>query len=313
MEPSLMSGKNKKRQSGARLSWLMPLMLAGFALLITFLIYDKNIALFNTKGLIAREQLRLILFSIGLLLAAIIPTLFLLYFTAWKYRESNTKAIRNPEPIKSKFIVSVMWLVPIVFMLLLAAVMVPATHKLEPYNTIASNTKPITIQVVAMRWKWVFIYPEQKIATVNFVQIPKDTPVTFELTADEAPMSSFWIPNLAGQYYSMTSHVNRLNLIGEEPGDYPGSSAEINGAGFSGMKFTARVSTANDFDLWTKEVKQSKDVLDIASYDHLLKPSENNKVAYYSAYDASLFDRIAEKYKGGHESHAGHTKHEHHE
>lgn len=308
-----MSGKNKKRHSRVRLRWLMPLLLIGFALLITFFIYDKNIALFHTKGLIAREQLRLIVFTTALLLAAIIPTLFLLYFTAWKYRESNTNAVRNPSPIKSKSIVFVMWLVPVVFMLLLAAVMVPATHKLEPYNSIASDTKPITIQVVAMRWKWVFLYPEQKIATVNFVQIPKDTPVTFELTADEAPMSSFWIPNLAGQYYSMTSHVNRLNLVGEVTGDYPGSSAEINGAGFSGMKFIARVSSSDEFNIWADEVKQSKSMLDIAGYDQLLKPSENNVATFYSAYDASLFDRISKKYKGGHESHVSHSNHGNHE
>lgn len=291
----------------------MPLLFIGFAMLITFLIYDKNIALFNTKGLIAQEQLRLMVFAVLLMLAVALPTLFLLYFTAWKYRESNTKATHDPEPIKSKFILWTMWLVPVAFMLVLTAVMVPATQKLEPQDTIAANAKPITIQVVAMRWKWVFFYPEQKIATVNFVQIPEDTPVTFELTADETPMSSFWIPNLGGQLYSMTSHVNRLNLIGETPGDYPGSSAEINGAGFSGMKFTARVSSAKDFDIWVKETKQSKTVLDAAKYNGLLKPSENNPVALYSDYQGDLFDRVVEKYSGLHESHRSKTDHEAHE
>lgn len=306
-----MSETNKRRSSQAWLVWLMPLVLAGFGLLIAYLISDKNIALFNPQGLMAHEQLRLIVFSILLILAAAVPTLFLLYFTAWRYRESNTKAVRDSTPLQHKSIAWLMWLFPVAFLFILGAVMWPATHRLEPHKTIAADAKPITIQVVAMRWKWVFLYPEQKIATVNFVQIPEDTPVTFELTADETPMSSFWIPNLGGQLYSMTSHVNRLNLIGETPGDYPGSSAEINGAGFSGMKFTARVSTAEDFDRWVQEVKQSQDVLDAASYDALLKPSENNPVALYAGYQSDLYDRIAQKYSGSHKAHP--ARHEAHE
>jgi cytochrome o ubiquinol oxidase subunit 2 len=143
-----------------------------------------------------------------------------------------------------------------------------------------------------------FIYTEQNIATVNFVQIPVNTSVQFELTADEAPMSSFWIPNLGGQLYSMTSHVNRLNLMADTPGDYPGSSAEINGAGFSGMKFTARASSEQDFGLWVQTVKQSPNVLDGAVYDKVLAPSENNPVEFYSAYDEGLYDKVIAKYEG---------------
>jgi cytochrome o ubiquinol oxidase subunit 2 len=298
-----MSETNKGRGSQAWLIWLMPLALVGFGSLIAYLIHDKNIALFNPQGLIAHEQLRLMVFAIMFILAAAVPTLFVLYFTAWKYRESNTKAVHDPNVTQSKSVALLMWLFPIAFLLVLTPVMWTSTHKFEPNKTIAADTKPITIQVIAMRWKWVFLYPEQKIATVNFVQMPEDTPVTFELTADETPMSSFWIPNLGGQLYSMTSHVNRLNLIGETPGDYPGSSAEINGAGFSGMKFTARVSSATDFNLWVRDVRQSKHVLDSASYDALLKPSENNPVALYANYQSDLYDKVTEKYAGSHTSH----------
>ena len=161
-----------------------------------------------------------------------------------------------------------------------------------------------------MRWKWVFIYPEQQIATVNFVNVPVGTPVTFELTADEAPMSSFWIPNLGGQLYSMTGHVNRLNLMAEEAGDYPGSSAEINGAGFAGMKFTARASQPKDFDAWVQRVKQSSDVLDAASYKSLVQPSENNPAVFYSAYDNDLYDTVVTKYMGSHDHQTTHETHE---
>src|SRR3989344_4177726 len=119
-----------------------------------------------------------------------------------------------------------------------------------------------------MRWKWLFIYPEQGIATVNFVQIPVNRPIQFELTADETPMSSFWIPNLGGQLYTMTSHVNRLNLMADTPGEYTGSSAEINGAGFAGMKFTARVGSQEDFDRFVQNVKRYPSVLNTTTYNN---------------------------------------------
>jgi cytochrome o ubiquinol oxidase subunit 2 len=147
-----------------------------------------------------------------------------------------------------------------------------------------------------MRWKWLFIYPEQKIATVNFVQIPLNTPVQFELTADDAPMSSFWIPNLSGQLYTMTGMVNHLNIMANTPGDFPGSSAEISGAGFAGMKFTARVGSSDDFNVWAQAAKQSPNMLDGATYASLLKPSENNPIAVYTTADSGLYDTVLMKY-----------------
>ncbi len=274
--------------------------LADLAFVIRFLLQGQNIALINTKGMVAQEQLNLMVFTVVVLLTIAMPTLFLLYFTAWKYRESNPKAAHVPNARQSKFLVPGMWLVPTAFMLVLAVFMWSATHRLVPQKSVAANTKPLKIQVVSMRWKWMFIYPEQNIATVNFVQVPVNTPVEFELTADEAPMSSFWIPNLGGQLYSMTGHINRLNLIAETPGDYPGSSAEINGAGFSGMKFTARASSAEEFELWVQTVKQSPDPLDAAKYESILIPSENNPAAYFSAIEPGLYDKVVMKYTGSH-------------
>lgn len=305
---------NKKRSRQGRTVWLMPLLFLAFVLLIAYLIHDKNIAVFHPKGLIAQEQLRLTLFASGMLLAAAIPTMFLLYFTAWKYRESNSKALHDPHVKLNRSFVWTMWLVPLVFALVLAGFMWPATHKLEPKKQIAADAKPMTIQVIAMRWKWVFLYPDQNIATVNFVQLPVDTPVKFELTGDEVPMSSFWIPNLGGQLYAMTSHVNTLNLMAETPGDYPGTTAEINGAGFAGMRFVARASSAADFERWVNETKQSGHMLDSAAYTDLLKPSENNPAAYYGAYDTSLYGKVIMKYMGSHAAHDNQieTNHENH-
>ncbi len=271
-----------------------------FALLLGIIVRGKNIALFDPKGLIAQQQYDLMVFTIILLFAIAIPTLFILFFVAWKYRDSNPKAIHTPVASRSKFLVLSLWLVPTAFMLALASVMIPATHDLAPQKSIASDTKPLTIQVVALRWKWLFIYPEQKIATVNFVQIPVDTPVTFELTADETPMSSFWVPNLGGQLYAMTGHVNTLNLMATTTGDYPGSTAEINGRGFAGMKFTARASSIGNFNNWVQEIRQSPAGLDAAAYERLLQPSENNQTAFYSTYENNLYDNVVMKYNEGH-------------
>lgn len=296
-----MSKINREKLNPGWIVLIIFLALADFALLLRYLLHGKNIALFNPKGLIASEQLNLIVFTVTVLLVIAIPTLFILFFTAWKYRESNTKTAHAHNARRSKFLVPSMWLIPTAFMLVLATFMWSATHRLIPQQLIEADAKPIRIQVVSMRWKWLFIYPEQQIATVNFVQVPINTPVIFELTADEAPMSSFWIPNLGGQLYSMTGHVNRLNLMADTPGDYPGSSAEINGAGFAGMKFTARASSVGDFDRWIQEVKQSPDVLDTATYESVLEPSENNPTALYSAFEPSIYDNVLIKYAGSHD------------
>lgn len=177
----------------------------------------------------------------------------------------------------------------------------PSTHKLDPRKQISSNQKPITIQVVAMRWKWLLFIPEQHIVTVNYIQVPIDTPVKFDLTADETPMSSFWIPNLGGQLYAMTGHVNQLNLMGTTIGDYIGKSAEINGAGFAGMKFTARVSSQTDFNNWIKIVQNTSNNFDSKDYTELLVPSEYNKAMTYSTNESDIYSKVTEKYTKSHE------------
>lgn len=275
--------------------------LIGLGFLISKLLQGTDLKLFNSKGLVAQQEQNLMLVTVALLLAIAVPTLILLYAFAWKYRESNEKATYNPHARHSKFFVFSMWAIPSVFMFVLALIMIPATHKLEPKKTIAADAKPLTIQVVALRWKWLFIYPEQNIATVNYVQVPVGTPVQFDLTADETPMSSFWIPHLGGQLYAMTGHLNRLNLIADEPGDYPGSSAEINGAGFAGMKFTTRASSLEDFNQWVQNTKQSSSTLSAAEYQKLLSPSESNPSKFYSSAEADLYAKMLMKYAGSHD------------
>lgn len=287
---------NKKSSKQGRFVWVYLLILAGLALFIKHALQGKNVALFNPQGLIADQQHHLIAFTLYLLLGIAFLTVCLMFFIAWRYRESSPKNRHAPQAGRGKLLVGLIWLVPTSVMIVVASVMLPATRKLAPRNALASPNKPMTIQVISLRWKWLFIYPEQQVASVNFVQLPVDTPVTFEMTADETPMSSFWIPNLGGMLYTMTSHVNRLNLMAHTPGDYPGSTAEINGAGFSGMKFTARASSMDSFKSWVEQAHSSPDVLDDTTYNRLLQPSENNPVTFYSSYQNDLFGKAISKY-----------------
>jgi cytochrome o ubiquinol oxidase subunit 2 len=291
----------QKNKNQTKPIWLTFLGLFGLGLFIAMLLRGTDVTLFNPKGLIAQEQHNLMVLSVALMLAIAVPALILLYYFAWKYRESNGKATYNPHVRHGRLLVLSLWAIPSAFILILAFVVLPAIHKLEPQKPIVADAESLTIQVVAMRWKWLFTYPEQNIATVNFVQVPIDTQVRFELSADEAPKSSFWIPHLGGQLYAMTGHVNPLYLMAEEPGDYPGSSAEINGAGFAGMKFIARASSKADFDLWVQDVQMSSNVLDATEYEKLLEASENNPAAFYSMAETDLYAKMLMKYAGSHD------------
>lgn len=300
--------KQHKKYNQRQFAGLLFLALTAIAGLLAVLLNGADVALLNPKGLIAREETELIVFSVAVMAVIAVPTLFFLYYFAWKYRESNSDATYNPNIHHGKLFAAGLWVLPTIFVIILAIFMWSATHRLEPQKSIAATqNQPITIQVVAMRWKWLFIYPDQKIATVNFVQVPANTPVRFELTADEAPMSSFWIPHWGGQLYAMTGHINTLHLMADEPGDFPGSTAEINGRGFAGMRFIARASSMEEFESWVQEVKRSPEVLDASGYEELLKPSENNQPKHYSSFDSSLYAKVLMKYNGSSESHSGET------
>jgi cytochrome o ubiquinol oxidase subunit 2 len=292
----------KRQKTGnGRVGWVIAVVVAYVALMAAVLLRGQNVALFNPKGWVAQEQMHLILWAVGIMLVIGIPVLTALYFVAWKYRESNTKAKRDPDAGHGKLINFTMWVAPGIIAAILAFVLIPATHKLDPKKVVAADAEPMTIQVIAQRWKWVFIYPEQDIATVNYVQIPVNTPVTFELTADEAPMSAFWIPNLGGMLYAMNGHMNRLNLIAGELGEYPGRTAELTGAGFAGMQFVANATSREDFDAWVKEVSLTSEVLNDKAYAELLKPSENHPETTYAVKDDNLYAKVLMKYVGAHD------------
>lgn len=284
-----------------------------FTWLMAVLVRGKDVALLNPKGVIADEQSWLLITSTSIMLAFAAIVLFFIYYFAWRYRETDQddkKPAINPNAGRNKLLMATAWASPIFIFIVLAALMLPATQRLEPQRSIEADREEITIRVVAMRWKWLFMYPEHDIATVNHVHIPVDTPVRFELTADEAPMQSFWIPHLGGMLYAMTEHINPLNLMAHTLGDYDGGAAEINGHGFSGMRFTARVSSQADFDAWVSQTSSQSAELDAAEYARLLEPSEDTPTtSYYSPSNRVLFDNLIKKYAGSHD-HSGSSGYE---
>lgn len=264
-------------------------------LIITLVINLTHADVLNPKGIIAQKEYDLLIFATLLMLVIVIPVFIMTFTIAWKYREGNKKARYSPDWSGSRLYESIWWGFPLVIILILSIVAWQSSHDLHPFKPIKSDTKPMTIQVVALQWKWLFIYPEQKIATINFVQMPVNTPIRFEITAD-APMNSFWIPSLGGQIYAMSGMSTELNLIADKPGNYRGSSANISGEGFSGMKFIAKSTSNNDFNKWFKDAQSSSHYLDMVEYIKLAKPSKNNPVAYYSLADEDLYNKIMAKY-----------------
>ncbi|MDQ3094014.1 MAG: COX aromatic rich motif-containing protein [bacterium] len=305
--------KRKKEKNQKRAIVLTVLGSIVFSVVIAWMLRGANIPLFQPKGMIAAEQYRLLMSLIVLLTGIAVPVVLVMYLVVWKYRNTNTKSEYDPNAGQTKPLIIFLWAFPGAIAIIVGLILWPATHRLEPRKAISSSVKPMTIQVIAMRWKWLFIYPDQKIASVNFAQIPVNTPVEFQITADESPMSSFWIPNLGGQLYAMTGHINRLNLIANETGDFQGSTPEINGAGFSSMRFIARSSTTEEFDQWVQNSRQSSTVLDTGEYQKLLAPSEKNEVAFYASVDENIYADLINKYMGSHGHEAAPQQYDSHE
>lgn len=251
--------------------------------------------LFNPKGIIASEERRLIFTALGFMLIAVIPAFVLAIYIPWKYR-AGKNAEYDPNPKNHQLMTAAIWALPACVILILASLVWSSTHRLDPHKALISANKPIIVQVVALRWKWLFIYPEYNIATVNFLEIPEQTPITFKLTSDNAAMNSFWIPQLGGQMYAMTGMVNQTHLMASGLGEYQGSTAEMSGSGFAGMRFKTDSVTQADFDAWVLAVKKSGKILDTQEYDSLVVPSENNPPASYASVTGNLYNTIVMKY-----------------
>ena len=278
----------KQARSSTRLAGVLTFVTAS-------LLSGCNAALLEPAGKIAADEKHLIIVSTLLMLIVVIPVIFLTLFFAWKYRASNTSATYMPNWSYSHRIEAVVWAVPIAIILVLGVITWKTTHELDPYKPLESSVKPIEVQVVALDWKWLFIYPEQHIATINEIQFPAGTPVNFKITSDTV-MNVFFIPQLGSQIYAMAGMQTQVHLIADQPGVYDGLSTNFSGAGFPDMKFTATATSQADFDAWVAKVKASGNKLGLDNYADLAKPSSKAPVKYFASVEPVLFAAVLDKY-----------------
>lgn len=265
----------------------------------------NNIPVLEPKGSIGEKEKNLIFFALGLSLIVVVPVYVLLFAFAWHYREGNQKAKYSPELSGNWAIEAVWWLIPSILIVILSVATWSSSHQLDPYRPLASDKQPVRVQVVSLDWKWLFIYPDQNIASLNYLLVPVGRPIDLQLTSDSV-MNSFWVPQLGGQVYTMPGMSTQLHLMANKAGSYHGSSANISGKGFAGMDFTAQAASENDFNNWMKSVKQDHESLEMNDYVKLAKPSENNPVSAYSSAPPQLYNSIIAKYMGpmtDHETH----------
>lgn len=264
-----------------------------------------NAVLLSPSGDVAVQQRDLIIWSTVLMLIIIVPVIVLTLLFAWRYRASNRDAAYDPEWDHSTMLELVIWACPLLIIIALGALTWVSTHKLDPYRAldrvaegrpVAADVRPLVVEVVALDWKWLFVYPEQGIATVNEMAAPVDRPIEFRLTASTV-MNSFFVPALAGQVYAMPGMVTRLQAVINEPGAFEGISANYSGAGFSGMRFTFHGMTHDDFDGWVEQVKTkgSAGVLSREAYLELERPSERDPVRHYTGVAPDLYDAIVNR------------------
>ena len=252
----------------------------------------------DPQGPIASAQLLLLINSTAIMLVVVVPVILATLGFAWWYRSSNARASRASDEGYEGRIEFVTWSIPALIVILLGGVIWISSHQLDPRAPIPANAKPLRVEVVALDWKWLFIYPDQGIAAVNQLVIPVGTPVSFRLTSATV-MNSFFVPQLGSQIYTMGGMTTHLNLIADNPGEYPGFSANFSGDGFAEMRFIAKAVPAGDFDAWVTQVRGSGSALDDAAYAALAKPSKAVPPRTYRSVEPKLFDRIIEQTVSG--------------
>jgi cytochrome o ubiquinol oxidase subunit 2 len=271
-----------------------------------------DMVVLNPSGDIAAQQRDLLVTSTWLMLLIIVPVMALIIAFAWRYRASNREARYEPDWHHSMRLELVIWSAPLIIIICLGALTWLGTHLLDPYRpldriaagkVIAEQTKsvtnsptkplaePLEIKVVALDWKWLFIYPELGVATINELAVPVDRPLSLRITASSV-MNSLYIPELAGMIYAMPGMQTQLQAVLNKQGDSEGFSANYSGAGFSGMRFKLRGLDAVEFDRWVQSARSAQQTLTRESYLQLEKPSEREPIRHFAAVDAQLFDAI---------------------
>jgi cytochrome o ubiquinol oxidase subunit 2 len=254
----------------------------------------------DPAGDIALQQRDIIYISTALMLLIIVPVMALIVVFAWRYRESNEDATYDPDFDHSTSLELVIWSAPLLIIICLGALTWWSTHLLDPFRPldrvaagrpVDPKAKPMVVQVVSLDWKWLFIYPEQGIATVNELALPIDRPVRFDLTSTNM-MNTFYAPTLAGMIYTMPGMRSTLHAVINRQGRFEGMSANYSGAGFSDMRFKLYGVDQAGFDAWVARVKGSSKTLDTNGFLALEKPSEKVPAMYFADVDGTLFERV---------------------
>jgi cytochrome o ubiquinol oxidase subunit 2 len=274
------------------------LLLSGSALLA-----GCDMVVLRPSGDVAAQQGQMLVWSTLLMLLIIVPVIVVTLVFAWRYRESNTAARYTPDWDHSVQLELLIWSAPLVIIIVLGALTWIGTHTLDPYRPltridasrpIPKGTEPLVVEVVALDWKWLFIYPDQGIAVVNELAVPVDRPIRFKITASSV-MNSFFVPALAGQIYAMPGMETKLHAVINRPGEFDGFSANYSGAGFSGMRFKFHGMSAADFDRWVQKAKADNAELSRDTYLKLEQPSEREPVRRYRAVAPNLFDAVVNR------------------
>jgi cytochrome o ubiquinol oxidase subunit 2 len=260
--------------------WPLVLLLAGC-----------NSVVLNPSGAVALAQRDLLVRSTVLMLLIIVPVMALTVWFAWRYRHSNQKARYEPDWHHSTRLELLIWAAPLLIIICLGALTWLGTHLLDPYRKLAHPKPPLEVQVVALDWKWLFIYPQYGIATVNELAVPVNRPIALRITASSV-MNSLYIPELAGQVYAMPGMETKLHGVLNAPVVSQGFSANYSGAGFSGMRFAFRGLGDRDFEQWVQTTRSTGGELTRTVYLQLERPSENEPVRRYALVDDELYHAI---------------------
>jgi cytochrome o ubiquinol oxidase subunit 2 len=248
-------------------------------------------ALLDPRGPVGRAEKLILVNSLAIMLAIVVPTIIATLVFAWWFRASNKRATYLPTWEFSGRIELVVWSIPLMVILLLGGVTWISSHDLDPARPLESESRAIDIQVVSLDWKWLFIYPDQRVAVVNELVVPAGVPLHFSLTSASV-MNTFFVPQLGSMIYTMNGHATQLYLQADEPGSYYGRSAHFSGDGFSDMEFQLRAVSAAEFDAWVTSTRASARSLDTASYTRLMQQSIEPRPLMFSAVEPGLFDRI---------------------
>src|SRR5215472_13598624 len=227
----------------------------------------------DPQGPVAAAERLIMLNSTGIMLAIVIPTILATLGTAFWFRASNKRARYRPDFTYSGRLEVLVWSIPLMTVILVGGVAWVGAHDLDPRKAIRADVKPITVQVVSLDWKWLFILPDQGIASVNHLTVPVGTPISFELTSSGV-MNSFFVPQLGGQIYTMSGMTTQLQLQASHPGTYRGLSAQFSGDGFADMRFTVDAVPAEDFAQWVDAARSAGPMLDERAYEQLVRPSQ---------------------------------------